>query len=76
MKKLNSKREICLTKTGVIKIRGWDDTPIRVNSEDVCRELDDMISECRPKKDDDDNFAGRITIIVEMFGEFEDENER
>ena len=65
-------RELTVSATGVVKIDTGYETDIRVNGEDMISMIDRLVEAARPKTDHNNQFAGRVTITVELLGDLEE----
>lgn len=68
-------RTVVVAKGGVARVAAWDDTQIIVNDQDMAELIEKEIKGCKPIMDCTGRFAGKITITVELYGDFEDEAE-
>ena len=68
-------RELTVSATGVVKIDTGYETDIRVNGEDMIPMIDKLVAAAHPKTDHNNQFAGRVTITVELLGDLEVSNE-
>ncbi len=68
-------RTIVVAKGGVARVAAWDDVQIKVNDQDIAELLEKKIKECKPVMAYNESFAGKITVTVELYGDFEDEAE-
>lgn len=66
-------RELTVGATGVVKIENGCEAEIRVNGEDMILMLDRLVAAAHPKTDWNNQFAGRVTITVELLGDLEEE---
>lgn len=68
-------RELTVSATGVVKIDTGYETDLRVNGEDMISMIDRLVEAAHPKTDHNSQFAGRVTITVELLGDLEVSNE-
>ena len=61
---------VTVTKAGVVQLP-WGDEQFAVNSDMIMSDLKEKICALNPKYDCNGNFAGRVTIIVELLGDLE-----
>lgn len=66
-------RELTVSATGVVKIDHLCETEIRVNGDDMILMIYKLVADAHPKRDFNSQFAGRVTITVELLGDMEDE---
>lgn len=66
-------RELTVSATGVVKIDTGYETDLRVNGEDMIAMIDRLVEAAHPKTDHNNQFAGRVTITVELLGDLEEE---
>lgn len=64
-------RALTVSATGVVKIENGCEAGIRVNGEDMLLMIDKLVASAHPKTDWNDQFAGRVTITVELLGDLE-----
>lgn len=64
---------ITVTRAGVVQLP-WGELQLMVNSDMVMSEIKEKICELRPKYDCNGNFAGRVTITVELLGDLEEDD--
>lgn len=65
-------RELTVSATGVVKIDTGYETALRVNGEDMIAMIDKLVEAAHPKTDYNNQFAGRVTITVELLGDLEE----
>ena len=65
-------RELTVSATGVVRIENGSEAEIRVNSEDMILMIDKLVAAAHPKTDYNNQFAGRVTITVELLGDLEE----
>ena len=65
-------RELTVSATGVVKIDTGYETDLRVNGEDMIAMIDRLVEAAHPKTDYNNQFAGRVTITVELLGDLEE----
>lgn len=70
--KFKSFREIEVVATGVVNI-GYDN--ITVNTEDALSAIRAAIEKANPAMNYNGDFAGRVTITVELLGDIQEPNE-
>lgn len=70
--KFKSSREIEVVATGVVNI-GYDN--ITVNTEDALSAIRAAIGKANPAVNYNGDFAGRVTITVELLGDLNDPQE-
>ena len=70
------KKEISVSKSGVVEISGLYTKEICVNSVSMVALIEYAIREMKQKPDVDENghFAGKVTITVEFLGDMEEKN--
>lgn len=68
-------RELTVSATGVVKIESICDAEIRVNGDDMILMIDKLVAASRPKRDCNGQFAGRVTITVELLGDLKEQQE-
>ena len=67
-------RELTVSATGVVKIENGCEAEIRVNGEDMILMIDKLVASAHPKTDYNNQFAGRVTITVDLLGDLEEES--
>lgn len=67
-------RELNVSATGVVKIKNGCEAEISVNGEDMILMIDKLVAAAHPKTDYNNQFAGRVTITVELLGDLEEES--
>lgn len=66
--------KVIVERCGVVNINKGSSAHIRVNSDDLIAEIYNKIfDEINPIVDWDSNFAGKVTITVEVLGELKEE---
>lgn len=66
--------KVIVERCGVVNINNGSSAHIRVNSDDLITEIYHKIfDEINPFVDWDSNFAGKVTITVEVLGELKEE---
>lgn len=68
-------RELTVSATGVVRIDAGRESEIRVNDENLIGMIERMIADAHPKTDYHDQFAGRVTITVELLGDLKEQQE-
>lgn len=64
---------VTITKAGVVQLP-WGDAQLSVNSDAIMSDIKEKICELNPKRDHNGNFAGRVTITVELLGDLEEDD--
>ena len=71
---MNEKNQAIVQKSGVIYLNNGTSAEIRVNGEDLITQIyNQVFGEIGPKTDWNSNFAGSVTIIVDVFGDIEED---
>lgn len=65
-------RQLIVSATGVTYIQTGCESDICVNSESMIEMIDRLVWAAHPKTDDNDQFAARVTITVELLGDLEE----
>lgn len=74
MKTVDDPRVIEITRAGVVQLPGYDQS-FAVNGESIEEYIRSEVEKRRPAKDHYGNFAGKVTVRLELLGDMEEKHE-